>query len=132
MRMQINLYEVKSKCASRGKLPDACRGCPANPDGNTVPADKSGTVYARCELGFPRSWKVSSMENTIYGLLHAVDKPKPACYKCASSMFEGGMLVCTQHDHLTPDKSYPAVLLEYYCDDFEPSAGYKEEFTHED
>lgn len=67
--MKIELDKIKSACKNRGDVPDCCRGCPANPDGDEVSCDRNLRVIARCRLGFPRSWNVAEMEQRIYRLL---------------------------------------------------------------
>lgn len=67
--MKIELDKIKSACKNRGDLPDCCRGCPANPDGDEVPCDRNQSVFARCRLGFPRTWDTERMEQEIQNLL---------------------------------------------------------------
>ena len=67
--MKIELDKIKSACKSRGNLPGSCRGCPANPDGDAVPCDSDLKVFARCRLGFPRTWDTEKMEQEIQDLL---------------------------------------------------------------
>ena len=64
-----SLDKVREACRSRGDLPGSCRGCPANPDGDAVPCDSDLKVFARCRLGFPRTWDTERMEQEIQDLL---------------------------------------------------------------
>ena len=64
-----SLDKVRKACRSRGDLPGSCKGCPANPDGDAVPCDSDLKVFARCRLGFPRTWDTERMEQEIQDLL---------------------------------------------------------------
>ena len=63
-----SLDKVREACRSRGDLPGGCRGCPANPDGDEVPCDRNQEVFARCRLGFPRTWDTEKMEQEIQAI----------------------------------------------------------------
>ena len=124
--MKINLSELQYKCLSRGELPGCCKGCPANVD-DSISDNSSNGILARCTLLCPRAWDVTKIETAAQKLLFGEHKdvPAPKCYKCRHSMFDGFYLRCT---FTTTDTDFSTVLLEYSCNSFEPSEGYRLEF----
>ena len=68
--MKDKLDKVKAACESRGDFPGCCKGCVANYGEDQFINVHSNTVYARCKLGFPRSWNTVAIAQDICGLLN--------------------------------------------------------------
>ena len=118
--MMIDLNKLKAACLSRGDLPDACNGCPANDNNTTGPVYGSDyTSFPRCKLLCPRAWNIDTIEAAAKQLLdHMSNEPAPACSRCRYSKYSDGRLWCHKTRRYTVKPV--VVLFGYSCNEFMP------------